>query len=508
MTAVKLPGDSHRTHRRARHRCADTPACRQAHARPVGPLASPGCSSRRPSPCCCDQIFPLIWTILLSFTKLNRAWPTCRCVSRPRQLHRHPDRSGHLGRHADDGAFRHLHRRHRDRARVRLGSLIDRKFRRPRLLDHDHPDADDAVAGGGGKFLDFSSISRRSACSTTWSVLFTGIPPSSFSMIGEVELAPWAIVIVDAWMWTPYVMLICLAGLRSIPDYIYEAAEVDRASPWRQFWSITLPMALPFIMLAVLFRGIENFKMFDMVNLLTKGGPGSTTELASITLKRAAFEKWRTGYSSAFAIILFVTIFGPRQHLREGPQPGEAAMSVANDRPFRRRALAAREVDRRRRGGRLCRHRDDPAALDRDHRVQDAQRLDRLSAEDPLPALARGLCQSVHRRTRQTPEFIASLPPATTWYDKLVRYRNMVIAGPSKLRAAIRQFADHRLRLDVPRGAARHPGRLCLLAIPGAVGGRSAVLHPVDAHDAADRGRHPDLPDVPPARPAPTPISA
>jgi multiple sugar transport system permease protein len=139
---------------------------------------------------------------------------------------------------------------------------------------------------------------------------FIGADPSSFQMIGDVRLAPWSIVIVDVWMWTPYVMLICLAGLRSIPDYIYEAAEVDRASKWRQFWSITLPMALPFIMLAVLFRGIENFKMFDMVNLLTNGGPGSTTELASITLKREAFEKWTTGYSSAFAIILFVTIFG------------------------------------------------------------------------------------------------------------------------------------------------------------------------------------------------------
>jgi multiple sugar transport system permease protein len=139
---------------------------------------------------------------------------------------------------------------------------------------------------------------------------FVGADPSSFQMIGDVDLAPWSIVIVDVWMWTPYVMLICLAGLRSIPDYIYEAAEVDRASSWRQFRSITLPMAMPFIMLAVLFRGIENFKMFDMVNLLTNGGPGSITELASITLKREAFEKWTTGYSSAFAIILFVTIFG------------------------------------------------------------------------------------------------------------------------------------------------------------------------------------------------------
>jgi multiple sugar transport system permease protein len=139
---------------------------------------------------------------------------------------------------------------------------------------------------------------------------FTGIPPSSFQMLGDVQLAPWAIIIVDTWMWTPYIMLICLAGLRSIPDYIYEAAEVDRASQWRQFWSITLPMVLPFLMLAVLFRSIENFKMFDLVVELTSGGPGSVTELASINLKREAFEKWRTGYSSAFAIILFVTVFG------------------------------------------------------------------------------------------------------------------------------------------------------------------------------------------------------
>jgi len=131
-----------------------------------------------------------------------------------------------------------------------------------------------------------------------------------FSMIGDVALAPWSIIIVDTWIWSPFVMLLCLAGLRSIPDYLYEAAEVDRASKWQQFIHITLPSVLPFLMLAVLFRGIENFKMFDMVNELTGGGPGSVTELASIHLKRAAFEKWRTGYSSAFAVILFVTVFG------------------------------------------------------------------------------------------------------------------------------------------------------------------------------------------------------
>jgi multiple sugar transport system permease protein len=139
---------------------------------------------------------------------------------------------------------------------------------------------------------------------------FSGKDPASFSMIGDVALAPWAIIIADTWMWTPFVMLICLAGLRSIPDSIYEAAECDRASNWRQFWTITLPLALPFLMLAVLFRGIENFKMFDLVVQLTGGGPGNTTTLTSIDLKREAFEKWRTGYSSAYAVILFVSVFG------------------------------------------------------------------------------------------------------------------------------------------------------------------------------------------------------
>lgn len=132
----------------------------------------------------------------------------------------------------------------------------------------------------------------------------------NFTMLGSTQLSPWAIVLVDTWMWTPYVMLLLLAGLKSIPPYLYEAAEIDRASEWTKFWRITLPMVMPFILLALLFRTIENFKMFDLVDQLTNGGPGSVTELASIHLKREAFEKWRTGYASAFAIILFVAIYG------------------------------------------------------------------------------------------------------------------------------------------------------------------------------------------------------
>jgi hypothetical protein len=240
---------------------------------------------------------------------------------------------------------------------------------------------------------------------------FTGIPPSSFQMLGDVTLAPWAIVIVDTWMWTPYVMLICLAGLRSIPDYIYEAAEVDRASKWRQFWSITLPMALPFIMLAVLFRGIENFKMFDMVNLLTGGGPGSTTEVASITLKREAFEK--------LAHRLFLGLrhhpvrhgVRPRQHLRQGAEPGEAPMSMRRHRPFRRRTVARSKLIAAFIVVALRGDHHDAAVLDLAHQLQDAAGFDRLSAQDPVQPSLEGYCNLFTTRSRQTPEFIRALPP-------------------------------------------------------------------------------------------------
>ena len=256
------------------------------------------------------NIFPLIWTIKLSFTnfRANRpnASPVDVGIDNYVSVLTDPDVWAAMQTTAHFVFWTILLQ---TLIGFALAYLIDRKFRGhgfwttliliPMMLSP-------AVVGNFWAFLYQPQTGLFNAIAS----FLSGASPSSFSMLGEVPLAPWAIVIVDVWMWTPYVMLICLAGLRSIPDYIYEAAEVDRASKWRQFWSITLPMVLPFIMLAVLFRGIENFKMFDMVNLLTSGGPGSTTEVASITLKREAFEKWRTGYSSAFAIILFVAVFG------------------------------------------------------------------------------------------------------------------------------------------------------------------------------------------------------
>ena len=256
------------------------------------------------------NIFPLIWSIQLSFTnfKANRAVQGIQNVGIRNYINiLHDEEIWSALQITAHFLFWTI------LLQVLLGFslawLVNRKFRGhsfwttiillPMMLSP-------AVVGNFWKFLFQPQIGLFNYVVS----FITGADPSSFQMIGDVKLAPWAIIIVDTWMWTPYVMLICLAGLRSIPDYIYEAAEVDRASAWRTFWSITLPMVAPFLMLAVLFRGIENFKMFDLVVNLTSGGPGSVTELASINLKREAFEKWRTGYSSAFAVILFVTVFG------------------------------------------------------------------------------------------------------------------------------------------------------------------------------------------------------
>jgi multiple sugar transport system permease protein len=256
------------------------------------------------------NIFPLIWTVRLSFTNFQ--------ANRPNAEVQWVGLRNYIRILNDDGIWANMQATAHFLVwtillQVVIGFtlawLINRKFRGndllttliviPMMLSP-------AVVGNFWTFLYQPQIGLFNYVVS----FFTGIPPSSFAMLGEVRLAPWSIIIVDTWMWTPFVMLICLAGLRSIPDYIYEAAEIDRASKWRQFWTITVPMVLPFLMLAVLFRGIENFKMFDLVVQLTGGGPGSVTELASINLKREAFEKWRTGYSSAYAIILFVTVFG------------------------------------------------------------------------------------------------------------------------------------------------------------------------------------------------------
>ncbi len=120
----------------------------------------------------------------------------------------------------------------------------------------------------------------------------------------------WALVIVDTWIWSPFMMLLSLAGLSAVPEYLYESAEIDRASAWFKFRYITLPLTAPLVLIAVLFRTIDAFKLFDLVNILTGGGPGSSTETVSMFVYKLAFSYFQTGKASALAVILLVMVIG------------------------------------------------------------------------------------------------------------------------------------------------------------------------------------------------------
>jgi multiple sugar transport system permease protein len=123
------------------------------------------------------------------------------------------------------------------------------------------------------------------------------------SKVGAVA----GIVFADAWMWSPFVMLLVLAGLVSVPKYLYEAAAVDRVSAWRRFWTITFPYIRGLLMLALLFRTIEAFKLADLVILLTKGGNDTMT--ISYHLIRVANEQNKTSEGAAISyLMLFMVI--------------------------------------------------------------------------------------------------------------------------------------------------------------------------------------------------------
>jgi multiple sugar transport system permease protein len=136
--------------------------------------------------------------------------------------------------------------------------------------------------------------------------IFTGQP---YVVLSTPAGALTGIIIADAWMWSPFVMLLVLAGLVSVPKYLYEAAEIDRASWWRRFRTITFPYIKGLLLLAILFRTIETFKLFDIVYIITAGGPGSSTETIAVYVYRLAFQYFRTSQASALAyIVLFVVI--------------------------------------------------------------------------------------------------------------------------------------------------------------------------------------------------------
>ncbi len=139
------------------------------------------------------------------------------------------------------------------------------------------------------------------------SYVINSISDGQFILMSSKTGAVAGIVFADAWMWSPFVMLLVLAGLVSVPKYLYEAAAIDRVGAWRRFWSITFPYIRGLLMLALLFRTIEAFKLADLVILLTKGGNDTMT--ISYHLVRIANEQNKTSEGAAISyVMLFMVI--------------------------------------------------------------------------------------------------------------------------------------------------------------------------------------------------------
>jgi multiple sugar transport system permease protein len=125
--------------------------------------------------------------------------------------------------------------------------------------------------------------------------------------------SPWtyiSIIVADAWQWTPFMFVIILAGLTSISDDLYEAAEIDGAKPRQSFFFVTLPLLLPIILIAVTFRFIDASKLFDIIYTLTRGGPGTDTYTTSYFLYQQGFELFHLGQGTAGSwVFTFILTF-------------------------------------------------------------------------------------------------------------------------------------------------------------------------------------------------------
>ena len=137
-----------------------------------------------------------------------------------------------------------------------------------------------------------------------------GFPNLPF--LTETKWAIGAVITVEVWQWTPFVILMMLAGLQTLPDDVYEAAELENASSWQQFWGITFPMILPISLAVVFIRLIESYKIIDTVFVLTGGGPGISTETLTLFAYQEGFKKFNLGYTSAlsFLFLIVITLIG------------------------------------------------------------------------------------------------------------------------------------------------------------------------------------------------------
>ena len=125
--------------------------------------------------------------------------------------------------------------------------------------------------------------------------------------LSDPDLKFVSVLLIDVWMWTPFMLLIALAGLNSIPPYIYEAAAIDRARPWTVFRRITLPMCAPLLGLAVLLRATDALKQFDLVMAVTGPNDGATQTLSAL-LYQVMFRDGAVGLGTAYSYVVLVLV--------------------------------------------------------------------------------------------------------------------------------------------------------------------------------------------------------
>ncbi|KHE72683.1 carbohydrate ABC transporter permease [Halobacillus sp. BBL2006] len=135
-----------------------------------------------------------------------------------------------------------------------------------------------------------------------------GIIDSMSNLLTTSTGAMAAVILTDVWKTTPYMALLLLAGLQTIPSSLYEAASIDGASKWKQFIKITLPLIKSSILVALLFRTLDAFRVFDLIFVLTGGGPANSTETISILAYKVMFSQTNFGEGSALAVIVFICV--------------------------------------------------------------------------------------------------------------------------------------------------------------------------------------------------------
>jgi len=127
----------------------------------------------------------------------------------------------------------------------------------------------------------------------------------------STKLALPTLIIVDTWEWVPFMMIVLLAGLQALPPEVFESARVDGANSWQTFQHITFPMLLPVSITVIVIRGLEAFKLFDIVMVMTGGGPGTSTETVTMYAYQVSMKNGNLGYGSAiaYALLIMITIF-------------------------------------------------------------------------------------------------------------------------------------------------------------------------------------------------------